>query len=387
MFTDSVLPQFAVLAGRMLFAGLLWIMFIIPPAAAHEIRPAVVDVLLQDDGRFTASLRLNLEALLAGIGTAHKDSDESDNAPIYDRLRGLSPAQLASEFAGFEAEFLAAVALEFDGRRQSVEVGGVSIPPVGDTDLARDSIVTLSGAIPGDAKSLTWRWDERFGAVIVRADSASAGELYSAYLQPGDSSDDIDLQGLVKQSSWQVFRNYVAIGFEHIVPKGADHILFVVGLFLLSPSWRVLLWQVSAFTLAHTITLALSMLGWVQLPAMIVEPLIAASIIYICVENLFYQRLTRWRPVVVFCFGLLHGLGFAGVLTEIGLSQGNFLTGLIAFNIGVELGQLAVLTLCFLLVGIWFRHRAWYRRVVTIPASLLIAFVGSYWLVERTLLV
>jgi hypothetical protein len=125
----------------------------------------------------------------------------------------------------------------------------------------------------------------------------------------------------------------------------------------------------------------------VELPASIVEPLIAASIVYICVENLFHQRLTRWRPVVVFGFGLLHGLGFASVLTDIGLSPGNFVAGLVGFNIGVELGQLAVLAACFLLVGLWFQRRDWYRRVIAIPASLLIAGVASYWFVERTLMV
>lgn len=367
--------------------ALLWFASTAVPVAAHEIRPAVVDMTLQADGSYQAEIRVNLEALLAGIGAAHKDTDASENAPVYNRLRSLPPAAMQREFALFRQAFLRGLDLRADGTRLLPEVGGLSVPAVGDIQLARDSVITLKGELPGGTQTLTWRWDERFGASVLRVDAGDVRELYTAYLQPGTGSEAIDLRGLAVQSQWDIFRNYIVIGFEHIVPKGVDHILFVTGLFLLSPSWRALLWQVTAFTVAHTITLALSMLGWVQLPAAVVEPLIAASIVYVCVENLFHQRLTRWRSLVVFAFGLLHGLGFASVLTDVGLSPGHFVSGLIGFNLGVELGQLTVLAACFLLLGLWFRHRSWYRRVIAIPASLAIALVGSYWLVERTLLV
>jgi hypothetical protein len=129
--------------------------------------------------------------------------------------------------------------------------------------------------------------------------------------------------------------------------------------------------------------LALGIYGVVSVPAAIVEPLIAASIIFVAVENLFTDRLHRWRPVAVFGFGLLHGLGFAGVLSDVGLPRAQFVTGLIGFNVGVELGQLAVIAACFLGVGLWFRHRHWYRRAVAMPASLAVAVVAAYWFVER----
>jgi hypothetical protein len=147
---------------------------------------------------------------------------------------------------------------------------------------------------------------------------------------------------------------------------------------------RPLLWQVTAFTLAHTVSLALATLKIVAVPAEIVEPLIAASIVYVAVENILWQKLTPWRPLVVFGFGLLHGLGFASVLGEVGLDPARFLTGLIGFNIGVELGQLAVILGAFLVVGFWFGTRPWYRRAIQIPASVAIALTGGYWFVERT---
>jgi uncharacterized membrane protein len=160
--------------------------------------------------------------------------------------------------------------------------------------------------------------------------------------------------------------------------------LFVVGLFLLSSKLKPLLWQISSFTLAHTVTLALGMLGIVTIPASIVDPLIALSIVYVCVENLWSRNLSKWRPFVIFGFGLLHGLGFASVLTAIGLSPQHFVTGLVAFNIGVELGQLTVIALCFLAVGIWFRHKDWYRSYITNPASIAIALLAGWWVFERT---
>lgn len=353
------------------------------PAFAHEIRPAVVDILVQTDGRLQIEIRLNLEALLAGIGAAHSDTDDAPNAAHYRRLRNMPPDALRTAFGRSLDRFVTALDLRIDQRRLALSVSGVDIPEVGDTVLARESRVRLAARLPGDAKSLNWQWDEAFGAVVLRVDAEALGELHSAYLQPGEGSGTIDLGALRPRSASATFVDYLGVGFEHIVPKGMDHILFVVGLFLLSPRWGALLWQVSAFTLAHTITLALSMLGWVQLPSAIVEPLIAASIVYVCVENLFHDRLTRWRPLVVFGFGLLHGLGFASVLTDIGLSPGHFVAGLVGFNIGVEVGQLAVLAACFVLVGLWFRHRDWYRKVIAIPGSLLIALVGSFWFLER----
>src|SRR6185436_16897009 len=159
-------------------------------------------------------------------------------------------------------------------------------------------------------------------------------------------------------------------------PRGLDHVLFVLGIFLLSTRLRPVLWQISAFTVAHTITLALTIYGVVSLPAKIVEPLIALSIVYVAVENVFTSKLHAWRPLVVFCFGLLHGMGFAGVLSEIGLPRSEFVPALLSFNLGVEGGQLTVILVAFLLVGLPFRREVWYRRRVVVPCSLAIAAIG-----------
>ena len=205
----------------------------------------------------------------------------------------------------------------------------------------------------------------------------------SDYLLNGSTSADIAVDASTTQSRGSVFLDYLQVGFEHIVPKGLDHILFVVGLFLLSNRLKPLLAQATCFTIAHSVTLALGALGVIRVAPAVVEPLIALSIVCVAFENIWTDRLTRWRPVVIFSFGLLHGLGFAGVLTEIGTTRYGFWAGLVAFNIGVELGQIAVIAVCFLTIGLWFGHETWYRRRITIPLSGAIATLASAWLLQR----
>jgi len=152
---------------------------------------------------------------------------------------------------------------------------------------------------------------------------------------------------------------------------------------LLSTKLRPLVWQISAFTVAHTLTIFLGVLQIIKISPSIVEPIIAISISYIAIENIFFKDLTKWRPLVVFIFGLLHGLGFAGILNEIGVSPSYLVTSLISFNIGVELGQLAVIIICYVLIGFWFGSKSWYRSRLTTPLSALIAVIGLFWFVQR----
>ena len=220
-----------------------------------------------------------------------------------------------------------------------------------------------------------------------------AGEVVLTTMQPqvqwvvtGELSAPVSLTGkAVDARAGGISLRYGVIGFKHIIPEGLDHILFVIGLFLLAAKIRPLLIQITAFTVAHTITLGLSIYGVFSLPSNIVEPLIALSIAIVAVENVITERIHPWRPILVFCFGLIHGLGFAGALGEIGLPQDEFLWALVSFNVGVEVGQILVVGLAFLLIG-FFRTRSWYRSRLTIPISCLVGLVGLYWTVERVLL-
>jgi len=352
-------------------------------ARAHEIRPAIVDLTFAGDGTVRLEMSLILEAALAEIGVEHADTNDSPNARRYDDLRLLDETQLAAEFDRFKARFLEGVRLKAGEARIPLDVVSVELDPVGDTDFARLSRITLAGALPPGVTEVAYSFDPAFGPSVIRVPDDKGAYSFSSYLDDGSPSEPIPVQGGLTLSAGQVFLDYIGVGFTHIVPKGLDHILFVVGLFLLSPRLKPLLIQITAFTVAHSVTLALAMLDVISLPASIVEPLIAASIVYIAIENLATNRLSPWRPFVVFGFGLLHGLGFAGVLSEFGLSPAHFMSGLIGFNVGVEAGQLAVVAGCYALFGAWFSDKSWYRARVTMPMSLAIAFMAAWWFVER----
>ena len=185
------------------------------------------------------------------------------------------------------------------------------------------------------------------------------------------------------QPTTNVVGYYLKLGFQHIIPEGLDHILFVVGLYLLSPKLKNVIWQATAFTVAHTITLILSMKSIIIAPPALVEPIIALSICFVAVENLVTSELKPWRVAVVFGFGLIHGLGFASALNELGLPRDGFFTSLLSFNVGVELGQISVILACYLAFGRWFSNETWYRRRIVFPLSIGIAAIALFWTIQR----
>ncbi len=224
-----------------------------------------------------------------------------------------------------------------------------------------------------------------------------------AVLFPGETSFTLDLteQGIFAAQGgrtpgsvgveaeagdwWSLFWSEIRRGFIHVIPEGLDHILFVLGVFLMTRKWQPLLLQVSAFTIAHTLTLWLAAAGMVNIPARIVEPVIAASIAAVALENIFHRQYTHWRLLIVFAFGLIHGLGFAGAMSARVDSTASLIVGLLGINVGVELGQLAVIAAA-LLATCWITDPSAYRKVIVIPCSLLIAAAGIWWVIDRTLL-
>jgi hydrogenase/urease accessory protein HupE len=176
---------------------------------------------------------------------------------------------------------------------------------------------------------------------------------------------------------------FLGLGVEHIL-TGFDHLVFLLGLLLVGVGFRDVARIITSFTAAHSITLALSTLDVVRIPPAIVEPMIALSIVYVGVENIFRRDL-KWRWLLTFCFGLIHGFGFASALRDLGIgAEGGVALPLISFNLGVELGQLGVSGVVFPLI--WkYRKRPEFATRFAPACSILIGIAGCFWLIERIL--
>ncbi len=354
-------------------------------AAAHEVRPAVADVAV-GEASVDLTIRLALEPILSGMDvSALADTNESPLAGRHDALRATDRTALRAAFDAAWPRLAPRFVLKAGDTVVIPRVVSLSVPEVGDVALPRDSVLVLTADLPADGTPVQVGWDAAFGSLAVRQAGGDANS-YAALLSGGTLSDPLPRAAVAQDSAGAVFVRYVISGFEHIVPKGLDHILFVLGLFFYALRVRPLLAQVTAFTLAHTVTLALASLQIVTIPAEIVEPLIAASIVYVAVENILGGQTGLLRVAVVFVFGLLHGLGFASVLGDVGLQDSRFVVGLVGFNIGVELGQLAVITAAFVALGLPFGKKPWYRSMIAVPASCAIAAVGAWWTFERVFL-
>lgn len=351
-------------------------------AGAHDFTVLDVLVVFKSDGTYWIDLTVDVDALALGVPPS------VDSTLLVQKLRTFTPQQVerAAQQAG--ETITRRLRLRFDGVEQSFDVVFPQYPAdvVGNEQNPSffGILARLSGVVPEGAQAFTFGASRAFNAVhlTILNQKWAAGSQY--LLAAGEDCPPYPLMQADAGAgtlSGSVAR-YLVLGIEHIIPKGLDHILFVTGLFLLSTRWKPLLWQITAFTVAHSLTLALSIYDVVALPSRLVESLIALSIAYVAFENVVTAEMKPWRPAVVFGFGLLHGLGFAGVLRELGLPQGEFVSALVLFNVGVELGQLTVVAAAFLLVG-WFRRARWYRRRVVIPASVAIGVVGLYWVAER----
>lgn len=334
--------------ARLRFAALFVAALLTSPLFAHELGMVQVEAVFQKDGTYVVDLNVDREHLPPGI----------------------TPAEIEKS-----------AALMFDGRRVQPASAEVTNGVDGKSNMTR---IRLRGRTPSGVSRFTFADEAIEGYFVLALRSEGQPEAVTQWLESYKTNEPFPLdRAVVPLSRWSIVEQYLVLGFTHILPKGLDHVLFVLGIFLLAVRLKPVLWQVTAFTLAHTITLALTIYGVVSLPPTVVEPLIALSIVYVAIENIFTDRLHAWRPLIVFCFGLLHGMGFAGILREIGLPRSEFVPALLAFNAGVELGQLTVIFAAFLLLGLPFRGKPWYRRRVVVPGSLVIAAVGLYWFVER----
>ena len=369
----------------MFFKIFIFILFFIKSSYAHELRPAIANLNIYEEDNITnanLSIQLNLEAIIAGIETKHSNTEDSEKSEEYKDLRRMNPIILLNQFNSKIKNFGNKINITSNISNLNLTLISVVIPEVGNTDIIRDTIVTFDIQNIKEER-FKFYWDKNLGSIILRINSIHNKPLYTELIEGGKQSKWFSIKNKIEVGLFQNVKEYTLLGFKHIIPKGLDHILFVLALFLLSPKLRPLVLQVSIFTLAHTITLFLGALKIITIPAIIIEPIIALSICFIAIENLFTESIRRTRPYIIFIFGLLHGLGFAGVLNEIGISTNLFISSLISFNVGVELGQISVIILSYILIALLFQKKSWYQNRVTKPISMIIASIGFYWFIQR----
>lgn len=369
----------------------LALLFVLTPMAAnaHEIRPIILDTELNDNGQIQWVARLNLEAALSGISPEHEDTDEDPNNVTYIALRAQSEDALTKTFNAQTEDWLNTLTFtDQDGNLLNTRVTAVDIEPAENDDIARDTLITGTTEFPTGSNAFTIQWNDRYAPVIVRyTDDTDETQNTSSYVLVNEASPTISVRvPKPPQSAMGTFVEYIKVGFVHILPLGLDHIVFVLGIVLLHPFFKPVLLQVTLFTVAHSLTLALVQFGLISVPGRLVEAAIALSIVFIGLDNLKPKPIGVLRTIIVFGFGLLHGLGFANVLGELDVGASDPLIVLAGFNIGVEIGQLVVVALFFVLIGYWMRNRKGYGRFVRIPASLALAAVGLYWFIERTVM-
>lgn len=389
--------MFSKMVARLAAVSMLLFVIAAPQAPAHEIDPAISDISVTPD-RVTIDIQLSLESILSEMDLASiTETTQAPQVGLYDQYRALGPDALRAALDDFWPRMARRIVIEVEGERIVPDLVGVSIPDVGNFELARTSTITLAADLPEGEAPVRFGWAALYGDLVVRQ-MGGGEDAYTAFLSDGDLSEPLSRIEIRTEGAGAVFLRYIPVGFEHIVPLGIDHILFVLGLFFFSLHLRPILFQVTSFTLAHTLSLALASLGIVTVSASIVEPLIAASIVYVGVENIRGHTNVKARTALVFAFGLLHGLGFASVLGDFGITASHFVAALIGFNIGVEFGQLAVILTALVLILLSVRLAGFaplpdeeqpvrtvqvLYRSVSIVGSVLISLIGAYWTIER----
>ena len=342
-------------------------------ASAHEIGTTRVTALFQPGGEYRIEIATDAAALAEKLAAAAGSAWSGESRP--ERLQSL--------LVSGDQTFRQRVKVSFDIAEVRPAISYSAVPGEG-AGAGTVAHIRLTGRIPNAARQFSWNYGWTFASYALTIQNETSANATTEWLEGGQPSKSFALAAPQQRvTRLAIAWRYLRLGFTHIVPLGFDHVLFVLGIYLLSGRVRSILWQVSAFTVAHSITLGLSMYGLVAVSSRIVEPMIAVSIAYIAIENLFSSEMKAWRVAVVFGFGLLHGMGFAGALKELGLPRSEFVTALLTFNVGVELGQLAVIGTAFLLVGWHCAHRGWYRNRIVVPASMLIACTAVYWTVQR----
>ena len=368
----------------------------ITAVTAHELRPAVMDISASqsDDNHILVELHFIAEAFLADIDlSAISDTDESANASGYDTIRALPSGDISALIRKKWPDLQSLLRIFSETQELTISLEDVKVESQDNLALVRETTLYLSAQVDKTSQTIRVDWDKRLGSIVIRALADEQSADYTEFLVAGGTSKPIALFNRAPSPFLDVVSNYLYSGIIHIIPFGLDHMLFVLALLAMSISVRPLLLQISLFTVAHTVTLALASLKIISFSVPLVETLIAVSIAYVGLDNLLNpnqrpqnnsgQKVGRLRAVIIFGFGLLHGLGFATVLQDFGLPEASFAVGLISFNIGVEVGQIVTILPIWVVLGLFRLNPHQFRRWFQVPVSLIILAISLFWIYER----
>jgi len=353
---------------------------------SHEIKPSIADF-TYDENFLNIKIRLNAELILSNIDASKiSNTNSSSLSDIYDKLRILNKIELEELFKSSWQEISTNIDIKINNETKKINLINIEVEDIKNFEISRDTHIYLQVLLNNNSEYFTFSWIKKYGPIILRENSNHKleDELFTEYLQSGIESNQFSFNEKNFKNRLNSFIKFFVLGVQHIIPKGLDHILFIFGLFLFSSSLKKLITQITIFTIAHSITLIFVSLSLMKINPQIVEPIIALSIVYVGIENIFKNYVKEYlRYVVILFFGLLHGLGFALVLSDIGYRSTDLFINLISFNIGIEVAQISIVLVLYLLVALNFAKNKNYRMFFQVPSSILISSIGLYWFFER----
>tara|TARA_A100001011_G_scaffold380959_1_gene448886 strand:- start:924 stop:2051 length:1128 start_codon:yes stop_codon:yes gene_type:complete len=354
--------------------------------SAHEIKPAIVEF-NKVKNQINIVLKFNAEAFLANIDASfYKETINFSNSIKYSELR-LLPGEILKEKV-FESrdQIINSIFIKTSKKQLNLKLVEIDVLEEKNIEKVRFTKVYLKTENKFIETPITFSTKKIFGPLIFKNFSnidKDTEKPQSQWLKPGNQTSKLGILQ-VKTNITNFLILGIWNGILQIIVYGFDHILFILGLFFFSHKLKPLLIQVTTFTIAHSITLIFGGLGYITISPLIIEVIIAVSIIWVGFENLFRKNIKVSRIGVIFTFGLIHGLGFASMFKLIGLEGIDYYLNLLSFNIGIELGQLITLLPLIILIPL-FNRLSWYRILIAIPASIIIALFGVEMFIDRIL--
>ena len=364
----------------------IFINFFSTVSISHEIKPSIVDF-TYDENFLNIKIRLNAELILSNIDASKiSNTGSSSLSDIYDKLRVLNKIELENLFKSSWQEVSTNIDIKINNETKKINLINIEVEDIKNFEISRDTYIYLQVLLNNNSEYFTFSWIKKYGPIILRENNNDKleDELFTEYLQSGIESNQFSFNEKNFKKTLNSFINFFLLGVKHIIPKGLDHILFIFLLFLFSSSLKKLITQITIFTIAHSITLVFVSLSLMKISPQIVEPIIALSIVYVGIENIFKNYVKEYlRYVVILFFGLLHGLGFALVLSDIGYRSTDLFINLVSFNIGIEVAQISLVLVLYLIIALNFAKSKNYRIFFQVPSSILISSIGLYWFFER----